>query len=842
VGADHLVREETVVVDAALADLTVVECGQGPAGAFAAKAFADLGADVIKVEPPDGDASRRFGPFPGDRPHPERSGQFLYLNANKRGVTLDLSAADDCRRLDALLARADILLSDLPPPRLDALALDFERLHARHPRLIVTAISPFGQTGPYRAYKGGDLIAWHMGGTGYGTPFNAVTDPATQPPLRGGGFQAEYLAGWTAAAATMVAVFHRERTGAGQLVDVSALEAVANMVRAGFALYSYDRRALPTTRLKVGSPWIYPCKDGYVSLSTLRDHWWEALKDLMGRPAWADSPEFADVAGRRQHADALDALLGEWLRGHTRAELYRMLVARGIPCFPVNAIDEVVHSPQYRARAFFVVQDHPVAGAVTQPGPAIRFSATPWRLRRPAPLLGEHNDEVFGEPERRPGWAAVPAGAPVPHGGRRPAGDAVDNRPLHGVRVLDFGWILSVPHCTAWLGTLGAEVIRVESTARLDLSRVGITGAADGIPGLNRSAGFNGLNYSKQSITLNVATPEGLALARELVKVSDVVTENFATGVMDRLGLGYESLRALRPDIIMLSGSTLGTTGPEREATGWGPNVCAYAGLPFISGYRGGPPVDLGGIWPDYMIGTAMVFAVLSAVHHRRRTGQGQRIEVAMGEVVTAMIPEAVLDYTMNERQWPRMGNRDRVMAPHDVYPCGGKREQGTGNSPDAADDCWVAIAVGSDEEWRALCRAVGHPEWAADPRFADARGRLAHQDELDRLLGEWTRGRTAVEVMQVLQAAGVAAGPVMSVADLMDDPHLRARGFVVAIDHPEVGRRTVAGLPARFGAIPEPAYGPAPCLGEHNDAVFGGLLALSPHERERLRETRVIY
>jgi benzylsuccinate CoA-transferase BbsF subunit len=401
--------------------------------------------------------------------------------------------------------------------------------------------------------------------------------------------------------------------------------------------------------------------------------------------------------------------------------------------------------------------------------------------------------------------------------------------PLAGVRILDFGWILSVPHCTAWLGALGAEVIRVESVARLDVSRAVATGVADGIPGLNRAATFNGLNYSKKGVTLNLGTVEGRALARELVKICDVVTENFATGVLDRLGLGYEALRQIKPDIITLTGSTLGTSGPEREATGWGPNVCAYAGLPSISGYADGPPSDLGGIWPDYMVGTLMVFAVLSAVHHQRRTGEGQRIEIAMGEVVTAMIPDAVLDYTINGRLRSRLGNRDATLAPHGVYPCIG-------------DDQWLAVAVETDAEWQALCRAIGRPDLAEEQRFADARGRHAGHDELDLAIGAWTRGQTPYAAMHTLQAAGVAAGPVLNIQGLMNDPHLRERGFVVEIDHPEVGPRTVAGLPARFSALPQPAYAAAPCLGEHNEDVFCGLLSLSRAEVQRLQAEQVIY
>lgn len=405
----------------------------------------------------------------------------------------------------------------------------------------------------------------------------------------------------------------------------------------------------------------------------------------------------------------------------------------------------------------------------------------------------------------------------------------MNNKPLQGIRILDFGWILSIPHCTAWLGTLGAEVIRVESLARIDPVRAALGGGADGIHGVNRASPFNGLNFGKQSITLNMATSDGQGLAKELVKTCDVVCENYATGVMERLGLGYEALRAVKPDIILMSGSTLGTTGPERDSTGWGPNVSAYAGLPFISGYVDGPPADLGGTWPDYGIGVMMVFALLSAVHHQRRTGQGQHVEIAMGEAVTAMIPEAVLEYTLNGRETPRQGNRDPRAAPHDVYPCAG-------------EDRWVAIAVTDDAEWRALCRAIGRPELAHDSRFAGTAARLCHRDELDDLVGAWTRWHTPHAVMETLQAAGVAAGPVMNILDLMDDPHLQERGFVVAMEHPEVGRRTVAGLPAHFGAMAELTYTAAPCLGAHNDDVFGGLLDLDGATIQRLHDTQVIY
>lgn len=403
----------------------------------------------------------------------------------------------------------------------------------------------------------------------------------------------------------------------------------------------------------------------------------------------------------------------------------------------------------------------------------------------------------------------------------------MNNQPLAGLRVVDFGWILSIPHACSWLGTMGAEVIRVESMRNIDLVRM-VT-PADGIAGINRGAAFNGLNYSKKSITLNVATPRGRELALQLIARSDIVTQNYATGVFEKLGLGYDVLRSVNPRIIMVTGSTLGTTGPERMATGWGPNVCAYAGLPHISGYRDGPPADLGGTWPDYAIGTMLVFAILAAVHHRNRTGEGQHLEVAMGEAVTAMIPEAVLDYTMNGRETPRRGNRNPHMAPHDVYRCAG-------------EDAWLAIEVTTDAEWCALCQAIGRPELASDPRYATTAGRLQHEDELDAILSAWTRTRDAGEAMRFLQAAGVPAGRVLATRDQVDDPHFRERRFTVEIDHPEVGARSVAGIPAKFSAMPELGYGPAPCLGEHNDEVFGGLLGLDADEIARLVADEVIF
>jgi len=400
--------------------------------------------------------------------------------------------------------------------------------------------------------------------------------------------------------------------------------------------------------------------------------------------------------------------------------------------------------------------------------------------------------------------------------------------PLEGIRVADFGWILAAPQCTAWLGVMGAEVIRIESHQRLDVIRFLGQNPRD-LKGPDGSPLFNGLNYSKKGITLNLSHPQGAALAKEIVRRSDVVVENFTAGMMKRWGLGYEDLCQIKPNVVMVSGSPVGQYGPDSRFVGWGPITQASAGICHLTGYADGPPVSLGGSWPDYMVGVAMAYAVLAALYCRRRTGKGQYIDLAMAEVVTAMLPEAILDYVMNKRDQGRQGNSDEVMVPHNVYRCQG-------------EDRWVAIAVDQEEEWRNLCRAVGHSEWLTDERFKDRQSRKAHEQALDTLLTAWTRERTQTEIMHLLQSVGVAATPVYDTESLIVDPQFQQRNFLVTPGHPVTGNLPVAGIPGKYSAIDQPRYTPAPCLGQDNESIFGGLLGLSTEEIARLQEEKIIY
>lgn len=398
--------------------------------------------------------------------------------------------------------------------------------------------------------------------------------------------------------------------------------------------------------------------------------------------------------------------------------------------------------------------------------------------------------------------------------------------PLAGVRVTDFTWAWAGPHGTLLLALLGAEVIKVESRTRLDHSRVRslMSGSTQGGP--DASPLFNDLNLNKLSLTLNLRTDQAKDIVRRLVARSDVVTQNMRPGVLDRLGLGYDDLRAVKADLVMLSSSAVGATGPERTYAGYAPTFASLGGTAHVTGYPDRPPLPLSGS-VDLRVGTASAFAVLAALHHRERTGRGQHIDLSSTDVMTSMMGDAVLGYELTGRVPERSGNRDAAMAPHGCYRCRGERSR-------------VTIAVGSESEWRALKRAVGDPA-LDDARFADPVGRWHAQEQLDPILERWTSAREADQVVKALQAAGVAALPVHTGADVAHDPHVMARGVMQTVDHPLLGARAVVGAPWRFASDGVGVRRPAPLLGEHNDYVLGEILGMPRAEIEVLAEAGVL-
>jgi len=380
----------------ALGHLRILEIGDGVSAAYATKLLADLGADVVKIETPGrGDVTRRRGPFPGDVPHPEKSGLFLYLNANKRGITLDLTQASGRDALARLVRRADLLVHDVHPTDMAARGLDYERLAADHPALVMTSIAPFGLTGPHAAYRGPDVVTWSAGGI---AALNGEPARPDLPPLKAFGDQSGFQAGLNAAIGSLGALFGRLATGRGEHVEVSTQECLAAILELTFEFWPYC--GLVASRL--GAKPIQPlcfmeCRDGWIFICCVEEHQWQRFVEIMGNPEWAQMEIFANRIARGANFDALRIFLDEWCREQSVEELYQAAQRRRIPFAPVSTMGDLLASPHLKARGFFVTVEEPVAGAVTMPGAPYRMSATPWTLRSPAPCLGQHTAEVLAE-------------------------------------------------------------------------------------------------------------------------------------------------------------------------------------------------------------------------------------------------------------------------------------------------------------------------------------------------------------------------------------------------------------------------------------------------------------
>ncbi len=791
----------------ALEGLRIVECGSGVSAAYAAKLFADLGADVVKVESPGGDITRLRGPFPGGIPNRERSGLFCYLNGNKRGVMADLSTAEGQATLGSLLADADALIHNFPPGSRELEAVSPERLRSAFPRLVVADISCFGRTGAYRNYQGTDLIA--LSAAGLTSICGAEPGRPDQEPLRPFGQQSEFQAGCNAAVALLGALFASSVRGDGDYIDVSAREAFSSIL--GTAIVSYSYMGLVASRLGTRSiqPWAFMrCEDGLILIFCVENEEWSRLVDVLGNPEWASWEIFSDRFVRGENWDILKPLLETEVAKWRVRDLYETAQQRRIPLAPVSTMADLLASPQLAYTGFFRTQPASPLGDALFPGPPYRLSATPWRLDAPPPKLGEDS------PQWKPRQRATPK-----------LGDGAS--PLAGLRVVDFTWVWAGPYCAMQLAHLGAEVIKVESEKRLDTTRR-FQPFAEGEAGVNRSGYFNQYNQGKRSVTINLSDPKGKELARRLADTADVVIDNFAPGAMERLGLDHDTLRTSNPRVITLSLSGFGPTGPESRFVSYGPSQEPLGGLSALSGYVDGPPGDMGLSYGDPNAGIHGAFALLAALRRRDLTGEGQRIDVSLFESSVCVIPEGVISQSLIGFAPPRMGTRDIAMSPHGIFPCAG-------------DDRWVAIAVRDEAEFRAFASVLGKPGLTADPRFRTFQARKANEDDLDAIIRDWTRTRDRFDITRDLQAVGVPTFPCLTIEDLIADPALAERGFFETAEHPEVGVRAHAGVPWRAQRALMVPRGPAPSLGEANGYVLREILALTEAEISDLQAAGVI-
>ncbi len=828
-----------------LADDGALICGQ---------ILADLGADVIAVEPPGGRNARRAGPFAGDVPDPERSLSWWALSRNKRGITLDIESVEGKERLRQLVRGADVLVESYTPGYLERLGLGYDALAALNPGIVHVSITPFGSSGPKAGWAATDLTALAASGV------LLITGDADRPPCRVVVPQAFLHAGADAATAALIALTARTRDGLGQHVDCSAQ--VSAMMATQSAILCHGWNSNPVSRagggLKIGPydlRFVYPAKDGFVSVTFL---FGGLLGPFTARLlAWMCEEGFVDEATRDKdwigytvlllngqepisELHRVAAAIERFTRTRTKAELFAEAQRRHLLIVPIATTADLVHGAQLNARDFWQPavanrdqgvrssEESPLsssrrgaggettsAATAIYPGPFAKFSATPLQYRRPAPRLGEHNAELL---ESIP----LPQPPPLQELERGPGGEAA----LAGLKILDFTWVFAGPMGVRPLADYGATVVHVESAVRPDILRTNVP-YKDNVPGIERGGGYANVSAGKLGLTLNLAKPEALEVVRKLVAWADVVVENFSPKAMRNWGLDYAALRQINPTLIMVSTCLNGQTGPEAALAGFGTMGAMIAGFGELAGWPDKDPAGPFLAYTDYVSPRYIASAILAALDHRRRTGEGQWIDLAQGESSIHFIGSALLDYTVNGRTMRRDGNVSHEQAPHGVFPAAGSSDTRSASS----DDRWVAIACADEGQWRALCRATGNDGWVSNPRFATFAARQANREALESAIADWTCERDVAEIEQYLQAADVPVHRASSTADAFADPQLAHRGHFVTLDHPELGPVPLEGSRMILSRTPAQVTRPGPTLGQHNELVLRRILGLSDDE-----------
>jgi benzylsuccinate CoA-transferase BbsF subunit len=784
---------------------------------YCARLFADYGANVIKVEPPEGDVARRWGPFPNGDSHLEKSGLYFFLNTNKCGVTLDVGTPAGREVLLGLLRQADLFIENNRPGQMREWGLDYASVSKVNPDLVMVSLTPYGQTGPYSDWNGYELNAFHLSATG-----SRMLGYPDREPLEPGTFAADFFGAVAGASWGLAASYGREQAGGGQHLDVSCAEVLAAVFVGAQCIGGQAQDGGSPRRvgvLPIAPATILPCKDGYVFMYVMEPAQWKGLAQAMGDPQWMKEESLHDLFRRAERSEEIYARLREWTSQHGKWEIMELCQSNANPTTAVLDVAEAAEHPHVRQRGYIMEMEHPVLGKVRDLAAPFRLPENPGGPVRGAPLLGEHDAEVL----------ATISGPPEPMKPPRPRAAEPHAPPLKGVRVANFGWVWAGPVVGQTLSFLGAEVYKIESRARIDLNRW-MRPFAGGIQDPERSLQNHACWAGNGSVTINLRHLEGQALARELVAQCDVVVENFGPSAMEKMHLSYEELRAAKPDIVMLSMPATGLSGPFRDVRTYGLTLTSLTGLDSITGYSGGPLVPFENAFPDPYNGVLGAFAVLTALNGRSRTGKGQHIEFSQQEAIMQMVGPAFMDYFLNSRVGLPIGNRHPlgIAAPHGVFPCRG-------------EDRWVSIAVMTEDEWRRLVDAMGGPEWARAPEMSALEGRLQNIEALHQRLAAWTAGFDDYELAGHLQRHGVAAAPVLSVADLLDDPHYRARGTFIEVDYPLGFRETIYGAYVKMSRT-ETRVRPGPTIGEDNEYVFKQLLGMPEERYRRLAEEEVIY
>ena len=773
----------------ALTGFRIVELAGSVAGEYCGKLLADFGAEVIKVELPGwGSPTRAMAPLVGAVTGSEGSALFAYLNTNKRSIELDGIA--EAGQLHELIGTADAVIDD----RATSMA-------ELHPDVVFCSITPFGRSAAAEFDNAKSINVFHASGWGYHTPSHP--DPAL-PPLQGPGrFLADYEAGLEAALCVASALFGRMHSGRGEDIDISQQAVLVS--RADCILGRLVTGEVPADGARddfdqQGPASFFACADGFVYLyMTSRAHWL-GVKALMGEPQWLNDfdDDWLEFSVTPQKVATFQQGFAEWVKSLAKEAAADQAQRMGVPLVPVNGAADLHQSPQYRHRGFFQDVRHPVLGEASYPTVPYALSASPAEIVSAAPTLGQHTAAVLGR-------LATPRTPPAVKSAQlKPPRDARGG-PLQGVRIVELTKVWAGPYAGKLLALLGAEVIKVETAALPEEMR------AYGGTDINHAPFFLSINPEILSVDLDIKSPDGMANLRELIARSDIVINNLRPGAMERQGLGYEQLAAIKQDIISVSIKMWGNDGPLGHQTGYAPCFSALAGLASLVGYRGGPPLGASMRYGDSTVGAAAAYAAVVALLHRERTGEGQFVDVSAVETLSSMIGDCLLEQSLTGKRLGPNGNDHADICPHGCYPC--------------ADGSWITVAAGDEAQWRGLCDVLGATELTSDPRYATLGQRHANSGDLDTDLARFTRELDAADLASRLRAVGVPASKSATSVDVIADQRLWDRELYRFVSDHREGQRPVLGPSWRMTRDPARISRGAPDLGEDTDYVLHEIL-----------------
>ena len=758
-----------------LGDIVVIEAGNHTSSGYCGKLLVDAGATVFRLE-----GRAQVTTRDGREAHSDSYS--TYLHAGKKLAALPVD--------DALANRVDIIICD--HTSFDA---GLSELCARRDDLVVVSLSDYGLDGPRASTPATELTLQAEAG------IVALHPTGDQPPVGSGVELAEITSGACAATAAVMGLLARDAGEQQVKVDLSRFEALTAIMQYPW-LFAQFPHHFPYPVPQNAVPGIEQAKDGWVCVVCMTPQQWSDFKKLAGAPE-LDDPRFDAPGERIRLGHEITGYIRNFTGRHTVDELVRLGAENRVPIVPVGTPVNVAELPPHASRHTYMRNET----GVISPRPPFRLHHT----TQPRPRAG-----------------ALAASEPLPRVAKPRSSPTAQWQPLEGLRVVEFGTFQAGPLATATLASLGADVIKVESGTRPDLIR--FTGSPPTVERFwERSAGFAGVNLGKRAIGVDLSNERGREIIRKLIRTSDVVVENYSPRVLDRWGLGYEDIRKIRSDIVMLRMPAWGLIGPWRDRPGFTYTANATSGLATVTGYPEGEPLLTGTVM-DPIAGIIASFVLLGAIRFRQGTGQGVLIEVPLCDVAAQLTARSVIDSSHTGQVTPRRGNRNSAAAPSGVYRC--------------ADEVWVAISFTDDQQWKSFSDldCADYPmSWARDPRFADLDGRLRHHERLDQHLTDLCAGRTAAELTEALRAIGVAVAAVETGADAIEHPQLLARGRIFEVDHPVIGPARYIGPPMRFSHAPDMAVPrPAPMLGQHNNEILAEL-GYQPAEIERFAAENII-